>query len=126
MGMVMQRRMKKNSVSRLKTRKKPKSGDGDLVVERELQSYDRVSCDFCCGVLSRAAPRGLGGGGTWFGIPLLPSPRADGPPAIVLVRAPPLGAGVDAREEPDEELPEPAAWGDRRDRAEPGVAEGGV
>ena len=84
--MVMQRRMRRRSVSRLKTRRKPKSGgDGDLVVERELQSYDRVSCDFCCGVLSRAAPRGLGGGGTWFEVPMLPTPRADGPPAIVLV-----------------------------------------
>ncbi len=33
---------------------------------------------------------------------------------------------MDAREEPEEEPPEPAAWGDRRDRAEPGVVEGGV
>ena len=85
-----------------------------------------ITCDFCCGVLSRAAPRGLWGGGTWFEVPLFPTPRADGPPAIVIVRAHPPDAGGAAREGPEAAPREPAAWGGRRGRAEPGVAEGGV
>ena len=99
-GTVMQEKRSSRSVTALKTRLVSKSrGTGDLVVERELQSSDREPCGFCCGMLSRAAPRWPGRGvhGSVYRRVPLPGPPADrpsnssGPRPWALERRPEVG-----------------------------------
>lgn len=124
--MVMQSEMKRRPESRLKTRceRRSRSGGGP-VVEQKLQSFGRGSEDLGRGMLSGAAPRWLGRGGTWFGVPLDPSPGADGREAIYWGGPHPLGAEEAARGGAEEFPLEPDACGGRLGRVEPDAAGGG-
>ena len=95
---------------------------GGPVVKRVLQSFGRGSKGDEGGVLSCAAPRWLGEGGTWFEVPLGPSPGADGRAAIYCGGPHPLGAEVAARGGAEAFPLAPDACGGRLGRVEPDAA----
>ena len=91
-------------------------------MEKKLQSFGSDSEDFEEGVLAGAAPRRRGRGGTWFEVPLGPSPGADGRAAIYGGGPQPFGAEAAARGGAEAFPLAPDACGGRLGRVEPDAA----